>query len=181
MNSFASVAAITDLVSKSYKQIDIVVLNAGLYNLQYSTSPSGWEEILQVSTLFTTLLALLLLPVLRATKKKTIHQPPHLVLVSSGQHTTVSPTALPPPPSLILSSFKAPPTPTHLFNDTRQYTNSKLLFMYALNPLAPLATSSDGEPQVIVTSRCPGFCVSWLCKVGSVVPDVGHVGFLQGI
>ena len=41
MNSFASVTAFTDLVSKSYNQIDIVVLNAGLYNLQYSTIPSG--------------------------------------------------------------------------------------------------------------------------------------------
>lgn len=36
--------------------------------------------------------------------------------------------------------------------------------MYALKPLAALATSPGGTPEVIVTSCCPGFCASDLAR-----------------
>lgn len=164
MNSFASVRSFAERVSQQFKKIDIVVLNAGLRNREYVTSSEGWEETLQVNTLSTTLLALLLLPKLRSARLEDPASLPHLVLVSSGLHAGVSRISLPYPPRNILSAIDTPPEPATAFNGGRQYAISKLLLMYAVKSLAVLATSTSGEPQVIITSCCPGFCVSELGK-----------------
>ena len=160
MDSLASVKSFADQLNQDYKRIDIAVLNAGLYNMAYKTSPEEWEETLQVNALSTALLSLLLLPILRGSKQADPSSTPHLILVSSGRHATVSPSFFPSPPQPTLPSFKAPPTPTSSFNGSRQYAISKLLLMYTLKPLAVLATSPGGVPQLIITSCCPGFCVS---------------------
>ena len=183
MNSFASVAAFTDLVSKSYKQIDIVVLNAGLYNLQYSTSPSGWEEILQVSTLFTTLLALLLLPVLRATKRRHfINPPPRPRLLRPARHR------LPHRPALTTLTH-----PLILQGPSNPYPplqrNPAIRELKAPLHVRPKPPRSPRSPRPLLRWRAPSHShvmLSWFLrflvgKVGSVVPNVGHVGFLQGI
>lgn len=162
MNSFASVKSFSERVSRQFKKIDIVVLNAGLYNKAYVTSPEGWEETMQVNTLSTTLLALLLLPKLQITRREDPASLPHLVIVSSGLHARVARASLPSPPQNILSTLNIPPEPTATFIGGRQYAISKLLLMYAVKSLASVATSSSGEPQVIVTSCCPGFCASEL-------------------
>lgn len=162
MNSFISVKSFAERVSQKFKKIDVVVLNAGLANREYVSSPEGWEETLQVNTLSTTLLALLLLPKLRSTRLEDPAALPHLVLVSSGLHAAVARSSLPSPPQNILSTFDTPPEPPVAFNGGRQYAISKLFLMYAVKSLASLATSSSGEPQIIVTSCCPGLCVSEL-------------------
>lgn len=162
MNNFTSVKSFAGRVSRQFKSIDIVILNAGLHNREYVTSPEGWEETLQVNTLSTTLLALLLLPKLRSVRPEASASLPHLVLVSSGLHTGVARSSLPSPPQNILSALDTPPEPAAAFNGGRQYAVSKLFLMYAVKSLASLATSPSGEPQIIVTSCCPGFCVSEL-------------------
>lgn len=162
MNSFASVKSFTEHVSQQFKRIDIVILNAGLVNREYITSPEGWEETLQVNTLSTTLLALLLLPKLRSARLEDPASLPHLVLVSSELHAGVARSSLPSPPENMLSTFDTPSEPATAFNGGRQYAISKLFLMYAVKSLASLATSSSGEPQVLVNSCCPGFCVSEL-------------------
>lgn len=158
MNSFASVKSFAERV----KKIDIAILNAGLLNREYVASPEGWEETLQVNTLSTTLLALLLLPKLRSARLEHPASLPRLVLVSSGTHAGVSRSSLPSPPENILSILNTPPEPATAFNGGRRYAISKLFLMYAVQSLASLATSSRGEPQIIVTSCCPGLCVSEL-------------------
>ena len=160
MNSFASVQSFARRVSQEFEKIDIVVLNAGLYNKGYATSPEGWEETLQVNTLSTTLLALLLLPKLRSARQSFPASAPHLVMVSSGLHARVARSSLPSPPRNLLPALNTPPEPAATFNGGRQYGISKLFLMYALKSLASLATSPSGKPQVIVTSCCPGLCVS---------------------
>lgn len=164
MNSFASVKSFVESVSQQFQRIDLVILNAGIHNREYVTSPEGWEETLQVNTLSTILLALLLLPKLRSARLEDPASLPHLVLVSSGLHAGVARSSLPSPPENILSALDAPPEPAPTFNGPRQYAISKLLLMYAVKPLASLATSPGGEPQVIVTSCAPGFCVSDLAR-----------------
>lgn len=164
MNSFASVKSFAERVSQQFRKIDIVILNAGLQNKKYVPSPEGWEETLQVNTLSTTLLALLLLPKLRSAGLEDPVSLPHLVLVSSGTHARVARSSLPGPPDDMLTALNTPPEPATAFNGGRQYAVSKLFLMYAVKSLASLATSSSGEPQVIVTSCCPGFCVSELAR-----------------
>lgn len=160
MNSFASVKTFAERVNQRFKRIDVVILNAGLYNREYFTSPEGWEETLQVNTLSTTLLALLFLPKLRSARLADPASLPHLVLVSSGLHARIARSSLPSLPQNILSTLNNPPEPAAAFNGGRQYAISKLFLMYAVKSLASLATSPSGEPQIIVTSCCPGLCVS---------------------
>ena len=164
MNNYTSVTRFVGRMGTEYPRIDIAVLNAGIYNMHYKTSPEGWEETLQVNTLSTTLLAILLLPILQHTKQSDPLSTPHLILVSSGRHAAISPSSIPTPPAPILSSFNTPPKPTTPYNASQQYQISKLLLMYTLKPLASLATTSGGEAQVLVTSCCPGLCASDLSR-----------------
>ncbi|KAL2046859.1 hypothetical protein N7G274_000877 [Stereocaulon virgatum] len=164
MDNYTSVTRFVGRLKTEYPRIDIAVLNAGIYNMQYRTSTQGWEETLQVNTLSTTLLAILLLPILQHTKQLDSSSTPHLVLVSSGRHAAISASSIPTPPAPILSSFNSPPIPTTPYDASQQYQISKLLLMYTLKPLAFLATTSGGEAKVIVTSCCPGLCASDLSR-----------------
>ncbi|KAF3019349.1 hypothetical protein E8E14_010648 [Neopestalotiopsis sp. 37M] len=79
--SYDSVVAFTERVH-SLDRLDIVVLNAGISNQFYSKVEStGHEETIQVNILSTALLAILLLPIIKA--KKQHEQPGRLVFVSS--------------------------------------------------------------------------------------------------
>lgn len=162
MNRFASVKSFAECVSQQFKKIDIVILNAGLTNTQCITSPEGWEETLQVNTLSTTLLALLLLPKLRYTRLQDPASLPHLVLVSSGLHARVARSSLPSSSQNFLSVLNTSLEPGVEFHSMRRYATSKLFLMYAVKSLASLATSPSGEPQVIVASCCPGLCATGL-------------------
>jgi NAD(P)-dependent dehydrogenase (short-subunit alcohol dehydrogenase family) len=88
MSTFAGVKAFVDnLISPSsgLARIDTVLLNAGCIEFTHTPSPDGWEADLQVNTLSTTLLALLLLPWMRRLAPKS-PTPQHLTIVGSGQH-----------------------------------------------------------------------------------------------
>lgn len=64
------------------ERLDIAVLNAGVYKVNLTFSPAtGFEEDVQVNCLSTALLAILLLPVLKAKKSGTT--PGRLTIVSS--------------------------------------------------------------------------------------------------
>lgn len=84
MNSYDSIRKFADRVSKELEHLDIVILNAGVHMSTYEQSPYGWEETLQVNVLSTTLLGLLILPKLKASK--TAQSTPVLEIVSSGLH-----------------------------------------------------------------------------------------------
>ncbi|KAJ5124873.1 Short-chain dehydrogenase/reductase family protein [Penicillium bovifimosum] len=71
---------------------DVARLNAGIWNKDYHQSPEGWEEDLQVNTLSTSLLALLLLPKLK--KSAYPDNPTHLSVVSSQQFVQVKPESV---------------------------------------------------------------------------------------
>lgn len=73
-------------VSDDVLGLDIAMLNAGAFKFEWVVSPtSGFESSLQVNHLSTTLLSLLLLPVLRKTSS-TLGHPTRLTFTSSEVH-----------------------------------------------------------------------------------------------
>jgi len=167
MDSFDSVKAFAERADKELDHLDVALLNAGLVMRSFQQSPEGWEETIQVNVLSTALLGLLLLPKLRASKSR--DATPHLAIVSSGLHVAVKRENLGHDGSLLrdCNSLAA-------FNGQRQYSISKLFDIYITKELASLASSPNGEIQVIVTSLCPGFCTSdlgrhynsWVERIG---------------
>ena len=159
MSSFQTVQDFAQRLEKQTERLDVALLNAGRMDKEYRTAVDGWEETLEVNTLSTTLLALLLLPLLRATKeaygvKSQDH--PHLLFTSSGMHAKVKREDLPETGPILptLNEKDAFPGPQP------QYARSKLLLLYAAKEIAALCTAPNGEVHVIVTSCSPGFCKS---------------------
>jgi len=140
MDSFSEVKKFVEGLENEVETIDIVLLNAGCFTVDYKLSADGWEQDLQVNTLSTALLALLLLPWMRAVKGPGKVQ--HLGIVGSGNHTKVD--------------IKAPEFPKldvlKYFNDQKHYKGSqptyalsKLLVQYAALEFAKLAMQPDGR------------------------------------
>ncbi|BCR91227.1 putative short-chain dehydrogenase/reductase family protein [Aspergillus chevalieri] len=155
MSSFQSIKSFADRVDTELSQLDVAVLNAGLWNRDYTVSPEGWEETLQVNTLSTALLAILLLPKLR--DSSSISHPAHLTVVSSQLFCRVRPTHLRTDGSLLehvndRSNFSGP----------MQYAISKLLLEYMLKRAADRVRHENGTLPVIVNTVSPGFCASSL-------------------
>lgn len=82
MSTFAAVKNFADTVKKEVKSIDYVLLNAGMLSTTFRPGKEGFEESTEVNTLSTTLLALLLLPWMKAAGKGNAH----LGVVGSGLH-----------------------------------------------------------------------------------------------
>src|SRR5690349_5256209 len=70
MMSYDSVVAFAQL-AQGLEHVDIAILNAGTRRSKYHTTDKGWEEDLQVNTLSSVLLAVLLLPKLKQSKMYT--------------------------------------------------------------------------------------------------------------
>ena len=161
MGSYDSVRAFAQRAA-ALDRLDAAVLNAGVYMVDFQRSAYGWEETLQVNVLSTALLAVLLLPKLRASRRSA--EPPVLAIVGSGKHRMMS---LPPKhrqATNMLESFNTPDA----FQESRQYGVSKVLVQLLVQKLAALAQPAAGaEPQplrVTVVSVCPGFARSNLAR-----------------
>lgn len=155
MSSFQSVKNFARRIENEVKRLDVALLNAGLWNRNYTTSPEKWEETIQVNTLSTSLLALLLLPKLKDSALSS--DSTHLTIVSSQQFVRVKAESLRTEGPLLEHvnddrNFKGP----------KQYGISKLLLEYVVKNLAGLVRNDDGTLPVIVNTVSPGFCVSSL-------------------
>jgi len=85
MNRYSSVVAFADDLKKirpGRGGIDFVLLNAAVIQSRFAPSPEGWQEELQVNTLSNVLLALLLLPWLRA-ERRNRSSPVHFAFTTS--------------------------------------------------------------------------------------------------
>ena len=71
--------------AKKLDRLDLVILNAGIKPIEFRISPTGYESTLQVNHLATSLLSLLLLPVLKRTAQAEA-QASRMVVVSSEVH-----------------------------------------------------------------------------------------------
>ncbi|PVH75500.1 NAD(P)-binding protein [Cadophora sp. DSE1049] len=135
MCSYTSIQSFARRVD-TLPRIDIVILNAGVMKLAFSTVPStGHEETLQVNYLSTILLALLLLPILKA--KHAPSEPAHLTLVSADLTliaTFPNRTSVP-----LLPSFSNPKT----FDAESHYRTSKLLVHFFVWKLVDFVSADD--------------------------------------
>jgi NAD(P)-dependent dehydrogenase (short-subunit alcohol dehydrogenase family) len=147
MMSYGSVAGFAKR-AKGLDHLDIVVLNAGVRRTKFYKSEYGWEEDMQVNTLSTTLLALLLLPKLRESKQIT-GRTPILEFVNSGLHQN----AVVPPKIRGESNILVRYNQQDQFKEGSQYKFSKVFLMYVTTFLADWISSED----VIITSVCPGW------------------------
>jgi NAD(P)-dependent dehydrogenase (short-subunit alcohol dehydrogenase family) len=140
MDSFANVKEFVEGLESEVKSIDIVLLNAGCFAVDYKLSTDGWEQDLQVNTLSTALLAVLLLPWMRSIKQPGKTQ--HLGIVGSGNHRDVDIIAPEFPKKDVLKYFN---DQKHYKGGPPTYALSKLLVHYAALEVAKLAIQPDGR------------------------------------
>lgn len=168
MMSYTSINAFAKRANAELDHLDIAVLNAGTHRTKFHQSIYGWEEDLQVNTLSTTLLALLLFPKLRESKQHT-GRIPILEFVNSGLHQS----AVVPPEVRKDSNILARYNESEQFKEHKQYKFSKVFLMYATQWLANRISSED----VIITSVCPGWVYTNLGR-DHFFPGVYYVAFL---
>ncbi|KAL6247205.1 hypothetical protein RBB50_005548 [Rhinocladiella similis] len=176
MSSFPGVKSFVEALRARFPSIDGAILNAGMMMSEYSSSPGGWEDTIQVNALSTILLGVLLLPLLLSSgtasgtstdgKRRNSKNRPHLTFISSGLVHLLTPTKM--------SDFVSSETPLEALNSPKafppgvagastQYARSKLILEYAVRHLAasPALRSPNGQlPKVIINTVCPGMCKS---------------------
>lgn len=149
MNDYDSIKAFVKRAGE-LAQLDIAILNAGVYSVNYELSKYGWQSTIQVNTLSTALLAILLLSKLRASKASSTDKPV-LEIVGSGSHLSATVTPQQDGSENLLEAFNHKED----FTPSRQYRISKLFVQYAMKEIAKIA----GD-DVVVLSVCPGPCRS---------------------
>jgi NAD(P)-dependent dehydrogenase (short-subunit alcohol dehydrogenase family) len=163
MDDFSSVKAFAEKVNANIPKLDAVILNAGVTNRAWSKTREGWEQTLQVNTISTTLLAILLLPKLLSSGN--FENPAHLNFISSGTARSIKPDKV--------RKFYDSPNALEAMSAEKgwsgsmpQYALSKLLLEYAVRQVAmlPSVMSTSGEAKVIVNSTCPGMCKTDLAR-----------------
>jgi len=148
MSSYDSIRAFARRAETQLSRIDIVILNAGVIKLSYNTVEStGHEEILQVNYLSTMLLAILLLPILKA-KGIPSGQPACLTIVSAALTLAAK-----------FANRDANPLFTALddpkqFDNQENYNTSKLLAHMFLWNLVDYVSADD----VIINLADPAWC-----------------------
>ena len=166
MGNYASVQKFAARIERELPRLDVAILNAGISPNDYVVGVEGWESTLQVNVMATALLGLLLLPKLQ-TSSATTHGLSHLIIVTSEAHRWLEMSDFPDPAKSggsILHAVNARPGDGNKWNPLQQNARSKLFAIYVSESLAALATGRNGEPQVIVTSVCPGACKSDLTR-----------------
>ena len=152
----ASVQAFVRSLSEATTRLDVALLNAGLANPSFQLSAAGWEMALQVNVLSTALMAILLLPLLRATAA-TYGTTPHLTFVNSFGHTLAKREWLDASGSLLKFANKK-----ESWDLRKSYMIVKLQGMAVMQTLArvaaPTAGGSGSSPQVIINAVCPSQC-----------------------
>lgn len=156
MLDYTSIKSFANRATRELERIDIACLNAGVVMESYKEGPYGYEQTMQVNVLSTALLALLLVPKLRASKTST--DTPVLEIVGSTNHFMV--TKLDNETTPFAASNKR-----EGYSPQTQYNVSKLYVMYLQSALLPLAANKEtGKPDFYVTVVCPGATQSDLAR-----------------
>lgn len=148
MLSYESVLAFAKR-AETLPKLDFAILNAGMAKFQMEINPStGYEETLQVNHISTALLAILLLPVLRAGRRSGLKEPGRLTIVSSETAFWAAFNEQKFDP--LLPSFNDP----KLYNSVDRYYTSKLLELIFLREFSRQVSASE----VVINAVNPGFC-----------------------
>jgi NAD(P)-dependent dehydrogenase (short-subunit alcohol dehydrogenase family) len=156
MLDYSTIQAFASRVNGEAGSLDYVVLNAGISPHAYQKSAYGFESCIQVNLLSTTLLALLLLPKLMASKTEEFT--PVLELVGSGTHQRI--------PNLLPDTDNPDKDPLEVYNSEesfktvgflQQYSLAKLYLMYVQWHLVKLVNDEhSGSPRAYVIVVGPG-------------------------
>ena len=159
--------------AEQLERLDVVVENAGIAVPNYEEF-EGMESTITINVISTFLMALLLLPKLRAdaTKYNTV---PRLTIVASDAHEQVCSiydqsstfALLKGEQQAKFNEQNAPSIITALKSTKNQpdrYNVSKLLEILTIRALAPAMSSSPPKPTVILNTLTPGFCHSELMR-----------------
>ncbi|KAI1130348.1 hypothetical protein F5Y10DRAFT_235922 [Nemania abortiva] len=166
MNRYDSVVKLVEEVKKIRPEkggIDFVILNAGVIGIDYTAVDEGWDQNIQVNVLSTSLLALLLLPWMKA-ERANRSSPAHLSLVGSSSHTDADIAAWQryiAQDGGVLAHYH---DPKNWPGADSMYTATKMMMHYAANELAKLARGEDSRPEVIVNTSCPGVVRTQLAR-----------------
>lgn len=150
MDSYQSIDDFAKRVDRELDRLDVAVLNAGVVCKKFMQLAQGWEKMLQINTLSTALLALLLTPKLKASG--TASSPAHLDIVASTGHLDAKVKSA--ESSRRLHSYNTEKG----FSSMGQYNFSKLAMMWITRELAKRCLGPDGSPLVIINDTCPGSC-----------------------
>lgn len=166
LGSFASVRAFAARAGTALARLDAVVENASVMALRFDPSTDvreGYEQQVAVNVLGTFLLALLLLPQLRATAARH-NAPPRLVIVASDAHVLAGLRvararggAEADKAGGVLEALRGG---AHIAD---RYGDSKLLQILIVRELAR-ELGRDGHPPVIINTLSPGLCRSALFR-----------------
>jgi len=147
MGSYESIQSFATRVVTQLSRIDIVILNAGVLPLSFRRIEStGHGEVLQINYLSTILLAILLLPTLKA--KGPPDGPAHLSIVNAA--LTLAATFPEKEFIPLLPAFDDP----NKFDSQQTYNSSKLLAHMFLWKLVDYVSADD----VIVNLADPAWC-----------------------
>ncbi|KAK7906567.1 hypothetical protein PG985_016304 [Apiospora marii] len=148
MSSYESMVGFVGRVRAS-APLDILVLNAGVFNCHEAFAPTGYEQVMQINYLSTALLTLMLLPILQE-QRLAGHAPARVVWVTSDMAAWASfqeRTAQP-----LLPAFREPMGPKWDMAD--RYGTSKLLGQLFLTELVRHVQPGT----TLVTCANPGLC-----------------------
>ncbi|KAF2096425.1 NAD(P)-binding protein [Rhizodiscina lignyota] len=160
MESYDSIQAIVRRAETELPRLDIAILNAAMQTATFSIVRStGHEKYIQVNYLSTMLLAILLLPVLKA--KSPPGMPGRLTIVSSGTARGATITELKDAP--ILPAFDGKSRPWNPFS---RYAISKLLAHLFVIDLVRYVSADD----VIVNLVDPGLVKNTDLQRGAPLP-----------
>ncbi|CAK7217925.1 hypothetical protein SCUCBS95973_003313 [Sporothrix curviconia] len=151
MMTFAGCQKLAKLAS-TLETLDHALLTAGILAFNRRESPEGWETSVQVNFLSTALVALLLLPRLKASPGNP--EPPVLTFVTSFGIYPSSFTMGLPPPSSTKSYLRKMSTNRDGLEQGHQYGRSKGLLLYFARELA--ARTARLDRPVTITSADPG-------------------------
>ncbi|KAK9369449.1 putative carbonyl reductase [Lipomyces kononenkoae] len=167
LDDYISIRAFVQQIRDEVKELDIVVLNAGLSLMDYQTAATGHERVMQVNYYGNFLLAFGLLSLLETTSVRR-GTPSRLTIVGSiGHHMhSLSWTPLEKQESIIAHFDDK-----KKFARFQRYNDSKLLVAAFVQQLADKVDPT----HVIVNNVCPGFVAStnldmnlpWLVRSGS--------------
>ncbi|KAK4127562.1 NAD(P)-binding protein, partial [Parathielavia appendiculata] len=148
--SYTTIAALARRASAELDRLDVAVLNAGVYEVGYGVSANKWERTLQVNTLGTALLGVLLLPLLRRVRERDGYGV-RVGLVASRRAEAVRWTQeVRDGKGGVLEAANA--VWEEGYEPSEQYRMSKFLLMAVVKKMAALVD----ESEVTVTAVCPG-------------------------
>ncbi|KAF9065458.1 hypothetical protein BDP27DRAFT_53906 [Rhodocollybia butyracea] len=159
LSTHSSVTAFASKIKAEIAQLHIVLLNAGIFTLDWKTSPETQNEMsFQVNYLSNAILSLLLLPLLRITAESNSSQgPSYLSIVSSQSYSNSRYIKDPIPDSTyIFDTFNDKGS----FEPWSLYPDSKLLVCLFVRELAQHVDFST----VIVNYMCPGMVATNLAR-----------------